>query len=71
MNEALDRACEAVGGPTKLAALIGVSKQSVTNWRTRGVPAEHVPDIERATGGAVRAEEILPTVNWGVLRQKT
>ena len=69
MSEAINRACEAVGGQSKLAELIGVSTQSITNWKSRGVPAEHAPDIERATAGQVRCEELCPEVNWSVLRQ--
>ena len=35
---------------------------------TRPIPAEHCPAIERATGGAVRCEELRPDVAWSVLR---
>ncbi len=38
-------------------------------WKKRGrVPAEHCPAIERATGGAVRCEDLRPDIEWGVLR---
>ena len=70
----LEKAIEAVGGPSKLAAAIGVTPQVVTNWRSRGVPAEHCPSIERATRTAGKAvvlcEELRPDVAWGVLRDQ-
>ncbi len=66
----IERAAEVVGGATKLAAALGVTVQVVTNWRTRGVPAERCPAIERATGGAVRCEELRPDVAWSVLREQ-
>ena len=69
----LDKAIEAVGGPAKLAAAIGVKPQVVTNWRSRGVPAEQCPAIERATrdvGKPVLCEELRPDVAWGVLREQ-
>ena len=69
MNAPLDRASDIIGGTTKLAAAIGVTAQVVSNWRVRGVPAERCPDIELATDGAVRCEELRPDVNWAVLRQ--
>lgn len=70
----LDKAIEAVGGPAKLAAAIGVKPQVVTNWRSRGVPAEQCPAIERATrnaGNPVLCEELRPDVAWGVLREQS
>ena len=46
---ALDRAIKCAGGLTDLAKRIGVTPQVVANWRTRGVPATRVIEIERAT----------------------
>jgi DNA-binding transcriptional regulator YdaS (Cro superfamily) len=57
-------------GPTKLAQALGVSVQCVVNWVSRGVPAERCPDIERATAGAVRCEDLRPDVAWHVLRNQ-
>lgn len=65
---ALQRAIDHAGGATKLAGAIGVTVQRLTNWLERGVPAERCPDIERATGGAVRCEDLRNDVAWGVLR---
>ena len=64
----LERAYVHSGGASKLAALLQVSLQRLQNWSTRGVPAERCPDIERATDGAVRCEELRPDVAWNVLR---
>lgn len=54
-----------------LAAKLGMKNSVLVNqWANgvRQVPAERCPAIERATGGAVRCEELRPDVEWGVLR---
>ncbi len=53
-----------------LAETIGISPVLVSQWRNghRPIPAERCPAIERATGGAVRCEELRPDVDWSVLR---
>jgi DNA-binding transcriptional regulator YdaS (Cro superfamily) len=55
---------------TWLARAIGVSPVVVSLWNTgaRQVPAERCPDIEAATGGLVRCEDLRPDVQWSVLR---
>lgn len=45
----IDRAIAAVGSLTKLARSLKVDPQVVVNWRKRGVPADRVIAIERAT----------------------
>jgi len=67
---ALERAIQHQGGLARLAAALGVSAQRLSNWLDRGVPAERCPDIERATAGAVRCEELRPDVAWSVLREQ-
>lgn len=54
----------------QLAAEVGVSPAFVSQWRSgyRQVPAERCPAIERATGGAVKCEDLRPDVDWAVLR---
>lgn len=47
---------------------LGVTQQTLTNWKQRGIPADKCPDIEQATG--VKCEELRPDVNWAVLRVK-
>jgi DNA-binding transcriptional regulator YdaS (Cro superfamily) len=54
----IERACEAVGGATKLANLIGVSVQAVGHWKERGVPIDRCVAIENATGGNVTRREL-------------
>lgn len=71
MSDGLQRAIDAMGGATRLADAIGVSIQTLTNWKARGVPAEHCPAIERETraaGKAVLCEQLRPDIGWDVLR---
>ncbi|NHN79707.1 helix-turn-helix domain-containing protein [Azotobacter chroococcum] len=58
--EALNKAIGVVGSPTELAKRVGVSPQNIFNWKRRGVPAERVPAVVRATDGAVQAHELRP-----------
>lgn len=46
--EATQEAIKAVGGPTNLGRLIGISRQAVEQWRL--VPPERVLEVERVTG---------------------
>lgn len=65
----LKRAIDLAGSQKSLAEQIGVQPQLVWAWIDRGnVPADYCPDIERATNGAVRCEELRPDINWAVLR---
>lgn len=70
MDHPIDKASRLVGSQTSLAALLGVSKTAVSQWKDEGrrVPAEHCPLIERATKGLVTCEELRPDVAWDVLR---
>ena len=54
-----------------LARSVGVSPVIISQWKTgaRQVPAERCPDIEKATQGAVRCEDLRPDVDWAYLRQ--
>lgn len=51
-----------------MAARLGVQTGHIFYWLKKRVPAEHCPAIERATGGAVRCEDLRPDVDWAVLR---
>lgn len=55
----------------QFASELGVPPPLLSQWRTndRRVPAERCPDIERATLGAVKCEELRPDVNWAYLRK--
>jgi DNA-binding transcriptional regulator YdaS (Cro superfamily) len=71
-ENAIKTACKEVGGQSRLADLVGVSPQAVSQWLTgrRPIPAERCPLIERATHGAVRCEDLRPDVDWAVLRDQ-
>lgn len=58
----LDTAIEAAGGVGKLAVAIGVAQTAVSNWKSRGVPLDQCPAIERATG--VPCQSLRPDVTW-------
>lgn len=52
-NRALRRACKLIGGQKPLAKAIGTTQSQVWYWlerSKRGIPAEFVLPIERATG---------------------
>lgn len=56
---------------SSLSAKLGMKNSVLVNQWVNGVrqvPAERCPAIERATGGAVRCEDLRPDVDWGVLR---
>lgn len=59
---------------SSLAAKLGMKNSVLVNQWVNGVrqvPAERCPAIERATGGAVRCEDLRPDVEWGVLRSES
>jgi DNA-binding transcriptional regulator YdaS (Cro superfamily) len=71
-TDAIRAAAEKVGGQASLARILDVKPPTVNQWvkGERQVPAEQCPAIERATGGAVRCEELRPDVPWEVLRMQ-
>lgn len=58
------------GRVNELAGQISVPAALVSQWKTctRVVPAERCIEIERASGGAVRCEDLRPDVDWAYLR---
>lgn len=66
----LDYVNQGRGKRTDLARAIQAPTILISQWayEQRQVPAERCPDIERATGGAVRCEDLRPDVDWSVLR---
>jgi DNA-binding transcriptional regulator YdaS (Cro superfamily) len=54
MLTSVDAVIEALGGPTKIAALAGIWPSAVSNWRVRGeIPPENfllISDALRAIG---------------------
>lgn len=59
-------AAAAIGGMGRIAALLGVTPPTVSQWASgvRRVPAHHCPAIERATGGAVTRRHLRPKDWW-------
>ena len=62
---AIQQAIDAAGGPSKLAAGLGVTAQAVCFWRDgkRRLPFDHGPAIERLAGGAVTRQQLFPN-DW-------
>lgn len=46
MQHPIDKA----GGPTKVAQVFGLTTPSVIQWRSRGIPIERCPRLERELG---------------------
>lgn len=66
--QALERAIQACdNSQSELARRIGVRQGHVWAWLNREngrVPREKCPDIEAATGGSVRCEDLRDDVTW-------
>lgn len=62
----IDRAAELLGSQVALAALLGVTKGAVGQWKLpeRQVPIEHCLAIERATNGGVTRADLRPDDYW-------
>lgn len=58
------------GAAVKLAKAISVAPSLISQWKNgvRPVPAERCPDIEKATEGVVRCEDLRPDVDWAFVR---
>ena len=58
------------GACTEIANQLGVRSVMLSQWRygIKQVPAERCIEIERATSGAVRCEELRPDIDWAYLR---
>lgn len=54
----------------QLATMLAISPVIISQWKTgsRRIPAERCIEIERATAGAVRCEELRPDIDWVYLR---
>lgn len=53
-----------------LARSLGVTPGAVNQWvaGTTTIPAERCIQIEKATGGVVRCEDLRPDVDWAYIR---
>ena len=62
--DALKTAIEIIGSQGKLAAALGYSQPSVSDWVNRSgrAPAEAVLDIERLTDGRVSRHQLRPDI---------
>lgn len=69
-TDAIKSACLYVGGQAEMAKRLGISSPTVNQWANgvRQVPAERCPEIEKATLGAVRCEDLRPDIDWSYLR---
>ncbi|WP_410055240.1 transcriptional regulator [Providencia rettgeri] len=58
------------GKATELAKKIGVPVTLISQWANgvRQIPAERCPEIEKATAGVVRCEDLRPDIDWSYLR---
>jgi len=65
------------GSQARLSKALEVPAPMLSAWASenpetrRRVPAERCPEIERATGGKVRCEDLRPDVAWDVLRMQS
>jgi len=60
-NEALDKACDAMGSQEALAKALYIRSPSISEWRKRKrVPAGRCRDIEKVTGGQVTRHDLRP-----------
>lgn len=65
----IERAISLMGGVAETVRKLSLNGHAtVYQWTKTRVPAERCPQIERATGGQVRCEELRPDVAWDVLR---
>ncbi|ETD72956.1 Cro/Cl family transcriptional regulator [Pelistega indica] len=57
----------------EIAQAINIKPIAISRWALgrRQVPAERCPDIEKATNGLVRCEDLRPDVDWSILRTST
>lgn len=70
-RQAALEAIQELGGPVKAAITLDVPEhryQTIQSWLRTRVPAEWCPDIERATQGRHRCEQLRPDVDWATVR---
>lgn len=63
-KSSLQRAVSQFQTQAAFAAAVGVKSPSVSEWMRRGVPLERCREVEAATSGAVRCEDLRPDVDW-------
>ena len=58
MTDVIKKVVSVVGSKSAIARHLGITKGAVSQWTI--IPAEHVLEIERLTGGAVTRYELRP-----------
>ena len=66
----IKKACEALGSQRALADALRVTPGAINQWMSgkKPFPVARCIDVEVATRGAVRCEDLRPDVAWGYLR---
>ena len=49
-----------LGGRSFVANHFGVSGECVSNWLTRGIPAERVAELSKLTKGKIKCHQLKP-----------
>ena len=63
MNKhAFNAAVKFFGSQGKMAAKMGISPMTVSQWKKNGLPPTRAVEIERLTNGLVTRAELLPDV---------
>lgn len=63
-NPAIEEMFEKSGGREALRRRLGLSKQTMSDWKRAGyVPARHAVDVEAITG--IPRERLCPGFPWG------
>lgn len=65
MNQkTLYEAIEESGGLSVVAEKVGVSAQTLSNWRVRMPPEDYCPSLELALNGLMDCETLRPDTTW-------
>ena len=60
MSKQLDKAFFYAGGQAEVARLLGVSRQAITTWKSRGFPIKRCLTLETITRGIVHRKLTRP-----------
>ena len=56
----IDQIIKDLGGLSKAARALGITRQRLWNWRTRGIPAEEIIRLAEATGWTTTPHQLAP-----------
>jgi DNA-binding transcriptional regulator YdaS (Cro superfamily) len=65
---ALEKAIEHQDGTANMAEKLGVSRQAINQWKTRGIPAERAVQIEKLLEGQVSRKQLRPDLFTDCMR---